>query len=376
MQNRSKRYFNELYDREISQKLAQRINTLSEKLEKEKIKIMNFCGTHEHTITYYGLRDLLKNKIDLIAGPGCPVCVTPAAEIDEAIYLAKNEGTVLTYGDMYKTPGSDSSLAQARSNGANVKIVYGFKEALELAKDETDKEFVFFAVGFETTAPTVAAHVVKGTIPANLSLLISYRITVPITRYMLEHLEFDLDGIIAPGHVASITGSNAWEFISTKHHLPMIVTGFEPLDVLKAVKTILKQYHISEIRPVNEYDRVVKPEGNETAKKFISRAFQRKNGYWRGIGNIPKSIWRLQEQYADLDARKRFDIPAREAKEIKPGCKCAEVTLGKAKPTDCNLYLGACTPSHPYGPCMVSSEGTCKIWAEFGGKGLEKSLSH
>lgn len=371
----SSRFFSDLYDKDASQRVVQNITTIMEKLGKDKLKVMHVCGTHEHTVTYYGLRTLLPDHIKLIAGPGCPVCVTPAKEVDEAIYLAKSKATLLTYGDMYQTPGSRTSLAKARSEGAQVKIVYGFKDALELALENKAKEFVFFAVGFETTAPTVAAHVSNNNIPNNLSLLLSYRITIPIVRYILENMEYDLDGILAPGHVATITGSNAWKFISKKHDLPAAVAGFEPLDVLLAIYKIVQTYEAQEPQTFNEYDRVVTPQGNVTAKKFISKAFARKDGYWRGIGRIPKSIWRLRKKFAELDARKRYQINIEEPIEVRPGCKCAEVTMGQAKPTDCSLFKEKCTPQHPYGPCMVSNEGTCRIWAKYGGREVKEILS-
>lgn len=371
----SKRYFSELYDRNAAENVAQRLHALVKGLNRDEIKVMTFCGTHEHTVVVHGLRTLLPDEIKVIAGPGCPVCVTPAAEVDEAIYLAKNEATVLTYGDMYQTPGSTTSLAQARGEGAKVRIVYGFRDAINLAQDNPNTQYVFFAIGFETTAPTVAAHVVQDTIPENLSLLVSYRITIPITQYMLEHMEYDLEGIIAPGHVATITGSRAWAFVSEKHGVPVVVTGFEPLDVLIAIETILEELQSGNIRLINEYNRVVQQEGNVRARNFLSQAFKRKDGYWRGIGEIPRSIWRLREKYSCLDARDQFDIAVGEATEIRPGCKCAEVTLGQAEPTDCSLFMSTCTPDHPYGPCMVSSEGTCRIWGMYRGKNLEETLS-
>lgn len=370
----SSRYFGELYDREKSKRMAQKIKTVSQAMNSPEIKIMTFCGTHEHTVTFYGLRSLLPSNIKLIAGPGCPVCVTPASEVDEAIYLAKHDVTVLTYGDMYQTPGSQTSLSKSQSEGGKVKVVYGFRDALELTRENPNTEYVFFAVGFETTAPTVAAHVAQETIPKNLSLLLSYRITVPIARYMLENMDYDLNGIIAPGHVATITGSNAWEFIAKKHNLPVIVTGFEPLDVLVAIYKILEELDAGNPHLMNEYDRVVKPTGNTTAKKFISQAFRRKKGYWRGIGTIPNSIWRLRNEYSSLDARKKYNIEIGESIETRPGCKCADVTLGKAKPTDCKLFMQKCTPDHPYGPCMVSNEGTCQIWASYGGRKIVDDL--
>jgi len=341
----------------------------------EKIKIMHVCGTHEHTITYYGLRSLMPEGLELIAGPGCPVCIAPTRIVDEAIELSLNYNvTLLTYGDMYKVPGTKMSLAKARSLGGDVRIVYGFLDAIKIAKKQNNP-CVFLAVGFETTQPSVASHVVLGAIPENLKLLVAYRLTVPAVDYVLNQPDIPLNGIIAPGHVTSITGAKAWKFIPEKYRLPAVVAGFEPLDVLLAVLEILKQHLEGKFRVYNEYSRVDSWEGNVVAQKYVEKAFDVVDADWRGIGVIPKSGLELKGMFRNYDSRSMFDVKINYSIDLPPGCKCGDVTLGKAVPTDCPLFMRACTPSRPYGPCMVSSEGTCAVWARFGGEGKVKELA-
>ena len=365
-----RRYLQRYRNKELVSQYIRRIHQLKKKIEtdvtNDTLKIMNFCGTHEFTITYYGIRSLMPDGVELVAGPGCPVCVTPAREIDEAIEISKH-AVLLTYGDMYKVPGTKMSLAQAKAIGGDVRVVYGFRDALKLALLQSNKEFVFFAVGFETTAPTVASYVVNDKIPRNLHLLVSYRITVPIMRYVLESGKHDLRGIIAPGHVSTIIGASAWSFVPDEFGVPLVVAGFEPLDVVIAIYEILKQIYDGKPRLVNEYSRVVTWEGNLKAKEYLLKAFDSVDGLWRGIGLVPNSVWRLKEKYSYLDARKKYDIHIEYSIDLKPGCRCAEITLGLAKPTDCKYFGKACTPEHPLGPCMVSSEGACAIWFKYGG---------
>ncbi len=357
-----------LRDRKLIMSVARKIHRVWAELRGSfnRLKIMNFCGTHEFTITYYGLRSLMPEGVELVAGPGCPVCVTPAREIDEAIEISK-EATVLTYGDMYKVPGTRLSLSQARSMGCKVRVVYSFLDAIRIARREKNTNFVFFAVGFETTAPTVASHVASNSVPENMAILMSYRITVPIMRYILSSGRRDIRGIIAPGHVSTITGAEAWAFVAEEFGVPIVVAGFEPLDVMIAVYEILKQIRSGKPRLVNEYNRVVTPQGNIVAKRYIEEAFVEEDGAWRGIGMVPKSVWRLREKYEHLDARKIYNPSVGESIDVRPGCKCAEINLGLAKPTDCPYFGKACTPEHPLGPCMVSSEGACSIWYRYGG---------
>lgn len=361
--------------RDIVRSIHKSTPKVLKKLGKEKIKIMHVCGTHEHTITYYGLRSLMPDNLELIAGPGCPVCIAPTRVVDEAIELSLKYGvTLFTYGDMYKVPGTRMSLAEARSKGADVKIIYGFLDVLRIAK-KTNKPSVFLAVGFETTQPTVASHVVLGTIPKNLKLLIAYRLTVPAVHYVLNQPDIPLNGIIAPGHVTAITGAKAWKFLPGEYGLPAVVAGFEPLDVLLAVLEILKQLLEGKPRVYNEYSRVDSWDGNVVAQKYVRKAFNIVDAYWRGIGTLPKSGLKLKEEYVDLDSRNKYEVKLEYTIDLPPGCRCGDVTLGKAIPTDCPFFMKACTPSSPYGPCMVSSEGTCSVWAKYGGGGKVKELA-
>lgn len=358
---------------------VEKIYQLKKKIEaevvNEPIKIMNFCGTHEFTVTYYGLRSLMPEGIELIAGPGCPVCVTPAREIDEAIEISY-QAAVVTYGDMYKVPGTRASLAEAKAAGGEVHVVYGFRDAVMLASSRPNKDFVFFAVGFETTAPSVASYIVENKVPRNLYLLVSYRITVPIMRYVLESKIHKLHGVVAPGHVSTIVGASAWKFVPEEFGVPLVVAGFEPLDVIVAIYEILQQIYDGKPRLVNEYGRVVTWHGNLKAKSYVNRAFDATDGLWRGIGIVPKSVWRLKEEFSSLDARRKYNVQIEHSIDIKPGCKCAEITLGLAKPTDCRYFGKACTPEHPIGPCMVSSEGACSIWFKYGGYELFRAENY
>lgn len=360
-------------DRKTSMAIVKKIHQTSKRLLKlgfNKINIMHVCGTHEHTITYYGLRSLLPKNINVIAGPGCPVCIVPAREIDEAIKLSKEGIHVLTYGDMYRVPGSYESLAQARAKGGKISIVYSFLDAIRIS-EKTNDETVFFGVGFETTAPTTASLIVNKKIPRNLSILMSYRITAPAVEYVLSN-PHNLNGIICPGHVSTIIGAGAWSFIPDKYELPAVVSGFEPIDVLLSILFILEQLKKGEAKLINEYKRVVRWDGNGVAKKYLRKAFKIVDRDWRGIGIIPNSGWLLREEFSYLDAREKYNVKVDKWIDIRGDCKCADIILGKAIPTDCQYFGKSCTPQHPIGACMVSSEGTCSIWYKYGGAILKR----
>jgi len=330
-----------------------------------EVRIMHVCGTHEHTITYYGIRSLLPDGIDLIAGPGCPVCIVPARDIDEVIEAGfKYNIRIYTYGDMYRVPGSKMSLARARAEGLDVKVVYSFLDAVRDAK-RTGKESLFFGVGFETTQPTVASRIVYG-IPENLKVYSSYRLTVPVMRYVLRRPDIPLNGVIAPGHVSTIVGASAWSFIAEEFNLPVIIAGFEPLDVVLAVLTILKQLVMGKPTVVNLYSRTVTWRGNRVAQDYVRRVFDITDGYWRGLGLIPETALEFKDEYEHVNARKYFRVKVSSSRDTIPGCKCPDIILGKAKPIDCPYFMKSCTPQHPLGACMVSQEGTCSIWARFG----------
>jgi hydrogenase expression/formation protein HypD len=322
--------------------------------------ICHVCGTHEWTISHAGLRALLPKNVNLIAGPGCPVCIVPAKEIDEAIWLSMNGATVFTFGDMYRVPGSTLSLEDAKSRGGEVMVVYSVKDALKIAAKNPAKQYVFFAVGFETTTPMNAVEAEN--CPENLSFLVSHRLIPPALDLLASMDDFNLDGIIAPGHVSTIIGMKPYQKYP-QMGVPTVIAGFEPLDVLMSVHMILKQLQRKESKLENEYSRAVSFEGNVKAQEVVARVFDTVDGAWRGLGTIPDSALRLREEYYAQDARLRYEIEVGPGRDVYPGCKCPQVILGKIFPDKCPLFMTGCTPEKPKGACMVSREGTCRIWA-------------
>ena len=351
----------------LIQKLVEKIRNLSIRLSsiREEILIMNFCGTHEHTITYFGLRFLMPENIKLIAGPGCPVCITPASDIDTMVALALDGIRIFTYGDVYRVKGSKMSLHDARSEGGDIRIVYGFLDAIRIAR-KSEKRSIFFGIGFETTVPTVASLIVRENIPKGLLVYSSFHLTPPAMRYVLEDPDVCLSGVIAPGHVSTIIGAKSWKFVAEEFRIPVVVAGFEPLDVIIAVYEILKQILNNDAKLVNEYSRVVTYDGNLIAQKYIEEVFVKTTGEWRGLGELPESVYAFKDKFNWIDAKREFEIRKTDY-QYPAGCKCKEITIGKAYPTDCPFFMRKCTPSNPLGPCMVSIEGTCSIWARYGG---------
>jgi hydrogenase expression/formation protein HypD len=325
-----------------------------------KTRIIHVCGTHEDTISHHGLRTLLPKEISLVAGPGCPVCVCAAEDVDMAIELAKQGHIITTFGDMIRVPSTDSSLAKERTKGADVRIVYGASEAVEIAKKNPDREVVLVGVGFETTAPTFALEVLRG-LPENLSILTSLKVIPPAMEILVNIEGFDIDGFITPGHVSAIIGTDAFQPFAEKNRSPCVAAGFEPLDVLEAMRMILVQIDEGRADSENEYTRVVRPEGNLAAQEALNRAFKIGDAPWRGLGIIPDSGYFLRDEYAEHDARLRFEFPEIESVDILPGCRCHEVILGMVDPVECSLFGKRCKPEDPYGPCMVGHEGTCRI---------------
>jgi hydrogenase expression/formation protein HypD len=348
-------------DPELARSVAQKIHALTPK--DKPVKICHVCGTHEWTITHYGLRSLLPRNVEVIAGPGCPVCIVPASEVDVAIELALKGIVVACFGDLLRVPGSHMSLLDAKAKGADVRVVYSVSDAVQMARNETGKEFVFFAVGFETTAPSTAVEVSQKP-PRNLSFLVSHRVIPPAMELLAKMADLNLNGFIAPGHVSTIIGLRPYEVFPAKYGLPTVVAGFEPLDVLFAVYMVLKQ--LSENKPAleNEYARAVQWEGNTKAQRLISEVFDVNDGKWRGLGTIPASKLKLKKQYAAYDALLKYDVEVAEGIDSQPGCRCHLVVIGKIKPSECPLFMRACTPQSPVGACMVSMEGTCRVWAK------------
>jgi hydrogenase expression/formation protein HypD len=348
-------------DPETARRLAQKIGQLTPKTGT--VKICHVCGTHEWTISHFGIRSLLPKNIEVIAGPGCPVCILPASEVDAAIQMAK-KGVVLTcFGDVLRVPGTQGSLLDAKAEGADVRVVYSTSDAVKMAQDEPTREFVFFAVGFETTAPSTAIEVGRKA-AENLSYLVSHRVVPPAMELLAKMPDLELDGFIAPGHVSTIIGVKPYAIFPEKYGLPTVVAGFEPLDLLFAVYMIVKQ--LAEGKPCleNEYTRGVQWEGNLKAQRLISEAFDVVDGKWRGLGTIPQSTLTLKAQYQDYDALRRNGIQLQDGVDSQPGCRCHLVVIGKIKPDACPLFLRECTPQNPVGACMVSMEGTCRVWAK------------
>jgi hydrogenase expression/formation protein HypD len=348
-------------DPELAKTIAQKIEKYA--ADTGEVKICHVCGTHEWTITHYGLRSLLPSNVEVIAGPGCPVCVIPAAEIDEAVQLAQKGIVITCFGDVLRVPGSQSSLLEAKAVGADVRIVYSVSDAIEMAKAEPTKEFVFFAVGFETTAPSTAVEAL-GKPPGNFSFLVSHRVIPPAMELLLGLDDLQIDGFIAPGHVSAIIGLKPYEVFPKVYRMPTVVAGFEPNDVLMSVYMILRQISEGKARLENEYPRVVKPEGNPKALELMGRAFNVAEGSWRGIGKLEDSALLLKDELSAFDARTKFNVHVPEGKDIIQGCQCHRVIIGKIKPDQCPNFLKTCTPANPVGACMVGSEGTCRVWAK------------
>ncbi len=347
-------------DPELARSIAQKIRNIAPK--DNKVKFCHVCGTHEWTITHFGLRSMLPQNVEVIAGPGCPVCIVPAAEVDEAVQLAKNGVVVTCFGDLLRVPGSSLSLMDAKAEGAEVKVVYSMSDAVKMAQVEPSKEFVFFAVGFETTAPSTAVEVLKRP-PANFSFLVSHRLIPPAMELLLGVGDLNIEGFIAPGHVSVIIGLKPYELFPRVYRMPTIVAGFEPVDVLMSIYMLLRQVKQRDARLENEYGRIVKPEGNPKALAAIAKTFEVTAGNWRGIGRLPDSSLKLRKDFAEYDARLKFGVKVEQGRDILLGCECHLVIIGKIKPDKCPMFMKACTPQKPVGACMVSNEGTCRVWA-------------
>ena len=338
---------------------------------QRRVRIMNVCGGHERSITMAGLRGALPKNIELIPGPGCPVCVCPEEDVYQAIQLALQEKVILAaFGDMLRVPvnvgkGEVRSLEQAKALGADVRPIASPREAVKLAQENPDRAVVFFAAGFETTSAPVAAMLLEG-VPDNLSVLLSGRLTWPAVALLLESETPGFDALVAPGHVATIMGPEEWRFVVQQHGIPTAVAGFTPVSLLAAMYSTLRQ--LIEAKPFldNCYPELARPGGNPAAQAQLKQAMQVTDANWRGIGVIPNSGFFLNPAFAAHDARLRFpsqdDASRKRAGEMPPGCDCARVVLGKIYPNECKLYGRACTPRNPIGPCMVSDEGACRIW--------------
>jgi len=349
-----------LKDKELSKKI---IDDLKKK--QTTYQFMHVCGTHQDALMKHGLDTIFKEAdITILQGPGCPVCVTTPKEIEEMILLAKSGYTIATYGDMIQVPGIDTSLQDMHTEGYDVQTIYSIEDAVSLAKKNPDKKIIFMAVGFETTAPSTAATLLNDP-PENFSILCCHRTIPEALELLLQMGESKIDGFIDPGHVSTIIGMKPYEPLTERYHIPQVIAGFEPIDILMAVWMLIKQIEQKEPQVENEYTRAVNSEGNIAAQKVIAKVFKKENIAWRGFPIIKQSGLALKKEFEEYDARKTYqDIlkPLQEKEFEEPkGCRCGEVLRGLIHPENCPLFGTTCHPQHPIGPCMVSIEGSCHI---------------
>lgn len=350
--------------------LTRALEHLCNEIGREAVSVMHVCGSHEQSIAKFGLRTILPKRLNVIMGPGCPVCVTDLPEVDEAVVLAQDGIRIATYGDMLRVPGTTKSLADAQAEGARIDVVYSAAQAVEIARDTTE-DVVFFASGFETTAVATAA-VILADPPPNFSVLSAHKYIPPVMEIVAEMPETRVEGFLAAGHAATITGSAIFERFVERHGIPVVVAGFEPLDILAGLVQLVELIRDGTPRVVNAFPRCVTPQGNRNAQRQLWRVFRSVGGRWRGIAHVPNGNLRLREEFAHVDARKRFGIDVRRLWTTAPSsltqvCVCGDIMAGIASPADCQLFGEECVPDSPVGACMVSNEGTCKIWYQYGG---------
>jgi len=361
------RFVDEFRDPDLGRILATEI---AETVEPGRhVKVMEVCGGHTHSIYKYGVDDLLPENVELVHGPGCPVCVIPMGRVDDAIALAHTDGVIFTcFGDMIRVPGSDGSLLEAKAAGADIRIVYSPLDALRIAKANPEREVVFFAIGFETTAPSTALTLLRARQEGvrNFSCFCNHVTIVPPLRALLESPDLRLDGFVGPGHVATVVGARPFEFIPADYGKPVVVSGFEPVDILQSVLMVLRQLADGRCGVENQYKRVVPYDGNVAALRAMGEVFAlRPHFEWRGLGFIAHSGLRISDAFADLDAELRFAVPGVRVADPK-ACQCGEVLKGVIKPFECKVFGTACTPERPIGTCMVSSEGACAAYYNYG----------
>lgn len=348
-------------DSDTARRVCRLIGELS---EGRRYRIVHICGTHEDAITKYGLRNLLPKNVEVLMGPGCPVCTVPPNRIDYMIGLAEMGVTVTTFGDMMRVPAGLGSLSDAKSRGADIRIVYSIHDAVQIA-ERTEKYVVHFAVGFETTAPTTASELLAGP-PANFSVYSAHLLIPPAMIHLLEAGETRVDGFINPGHVSAIIGEEGYLDVARRYRVPQVIAGFEPLDILFAIAMILRQKKEGRGELENAYSRVVRRRGNPIALRMMDEVFSARDAPWRGIGTIPMSGLRLRPEFEKHDASIRFGAEAEGDYSMPAGCRCGEVLRAVIYPWDCPAFNKSCNPENPVGPCMVSREGSCFIAAKYG----------
>ena len=368
------KYVDEFRRHDLAQKLSRAIH--NEVDRGRQYNLMEFCGGHTHAIFRYGVQDLMPDNVRFVHGPGCPVCVLPVGRIDNAIQLAQQHDVILcTYGDLLRVPGSGrKSLLKVKAEGADVRMVYSTQDALKIARDNPGREVVFFAIGFETTTPPTAVAIRQAQAEGlkNFSAFCNHVLTPAAIQNILESPEVReigsvlIDGFFGPSHVSSVIGSQPYEFFAEEFQRPVVIAGFEPLDVMQSALMLIRQLNEGRHEVENEYTRVVSREGNRKAKALVAEVFELRRSFeWRGLGLVPYSALRIKSAYAGFDTEKRFDVPAIQASDVK-GCECPSILRGVKKPTDCKLFGTVCTPENPMGSCMVSSEGACAAYWTYG----------
>lgn len=360
------KYVSEFRQGRLASGLIEKIKRTS----RTPVNFMEFCGSHTVSIFRYGIRQVLPETVTTLSGPGCPICVTANVDLDKAIALARTPNVIIaSFGDVLRVPGSFTSLQAVRAEGADIRVIYSAMDAVQIARENPNRQIVLLGIGFETTAPTIAASIVQAKEEDldNFSVLSWHKLSPPGMKALLDAGDVALDGLICPGHVSIITGSQAWEFIARDYGIPCVVAGFEPLDILQCVSMLVTQVENGEAKVEIAYTRGVQREGNVIAQELMDRVFEPCSAQWRGMGEIPASGLKLREEFSKFDAEEVFNImpgPTREP----AGCICGEVLRGVSAPIDCPLFGKSCTPENPVGACMVSSEGSCFTYYLYGGK--------
>ena len=357
------KHLSEYRNKEVCQVLVRRIQSAVRK----PIRLMEVCGTHTMSISRNGIGGMMPETVALISGPGCPVCVTSQGEIDRFIHLAKQKEVIIaTFGDLMRVPASESSLIQERASGADIRIVYSALDALEMARSHPNREIVILGVGFETTAPTIAAVVLEAAKQGvrNFSVISAHKLIPPALKVLMENNAVRIDGFICPGHVSVITGAKAYVPLAETYRIPCVVAGFEPADILQAIYMLAKQIESQTATVEVAYHRGVSFEGNANARQMMHRVFEPCDAQWRGLGGIAESGLKFRPEYDRFDAEKKFCLPVVPASEPR-GCSCGDILMGIKSPAQCALYARTCTPTHPVGPCMVSTEGTCAAYYKY-----------
>ena len=366
------KFVDEFRDPDKARLLSHEINLLADQIgttRSQPLQLMEFCGGHTHTIFRYGIEQMLPKSIELVHGPGCPVCVLPMGRVDDCVALAERPEIIFTtFGDAMRVPGSKKSLLQAKADGADIRMVYSPLDALQLARKNPEREVIFFALGFETTMPSTALTVLQAKADNihNFSLFCNHITTVPTIKAILDSPDMKIDGFLAPGHVSMVVGARPFDFVAEQYNKPIVVTGFEPLDILQSIWMVLKQLHEKRCDVENQYARIVPEDGNTPGLNAIAEVFELREFFeWRGLGSIDHSGVCMREDFADYDAERKFSMPNLKIADPK-SCQCGEVLKGVIRPWECKVFGTACTPETPMGALMVSTEGACAAYYNFG----------